>query len=61
MSRNRKMVSVRGNVMVLFVFLTAIVLENAFIINPGWYWALFITMPVLLVVATYKSNGHLNY
>ncbi len=53
MSRNPREVSAGGSIIVLFVLLTAIILQNAIIADARWYWCLFITIPAIVLVALF--------
>ncbi len=53
MSRNQQPVSASGIIILMLVFINAIVVKSAYIDNPGYYWALLITLP-LLVLAIYN-------
>jgi len=46
---HQKPVSVSGIVIVLFVLLNIAVLKEAYISNVKWYWALLVTLPLLLL------------
>ena len=60
MSRNLREVSAGGSIIVLFVLLTAIVLQNALIADVRWYWCLFITIPALVFVALFVTGKKIN-
>jgi len=53
MSRTPREVSAGGSIIVLFVLLTAIILQNALIADARWYWCLFITIPAIVLVALF--------
>jgi len=60
MSRNPHEVSAGGSIIVLFVLLTAIILQDAFIADTQWYWCLFITIPAIVLVALFVRNKRIN-
>ncbi len=39
--------SVSKTLVLFFVVLNAVVVEQAYVSNQNWYWALFITIPIL--------------
>ena len=49
MSYTKTVVSNNETVTLLLVFLNAFILKIAFIQNQKWYWALMVTVPLLLV------------
>lgn len=73
MIRNKKQVSVSGAILFTSVLLNAIVLEAAYTGNHNWYWALLISVPLLLValhdrwqkkhaiMRNFPIIGHLRY
>lgn len=56
MSRTPRDVSAGGSIIVLFVLLTAIILQNALIADARWYWCLFITIPAIILVALFVRS-----
>ena len=60
MSRNPHEVSAGGSIIVLFVLLTAIILQDAFIADARWYWCLFVTIPAIVLVALFVRNKRIN-
>jgi glutamate synthase domain-containing protein 2 len=73
MTRNHKQVSVGGMIIFILVLLNAVVITAAFVRNEKWYWALLLTMPLLLIalrdirqqkhaiIRNYPLIGHLRY
>ena len=49
MLHNEKYSSLRGMIVLLLVILNVLILKVAFIKNEDWYWALVITLPMLLM------------
>ena len=60
MSRNPREVSAGGSIIVLFVLLTAIILQNALIADARWYWCLFITIPAIVIVALFIRSKRIH-
>jgi hypothetical protein len=60
MSRNPHEVSAGGSIIVLFVLLTAIILQAAFIADARLYWCLFITIPAIILVALFIRSKKIN-
>lgn len=59
MSRNQKSVSASGLIILIIVLLNAIVLKTAYINNHNYYWALIITLPLLLLaIHNIKQKKH---
>jgi hypothetical protein len=50
MDRNQKRVSVGGVMITFLVLLTAVALEEGFVSDPAWYNALYITIPLLVIL-----------
>ncbi len=73
MRRNPMEVSVSGMIIAFVVLLNAVILKSAFSVSEGWYWALLVTFPLLLiairdvfqkkhaVIRNYPIIGHLRY
>lgn len=55
MTHIEKSVPVGKSLVVILIFLNTVILKTAFIVNENWYWALVITVP-LLVIASYTSR-----
>lgn len=53
MLHKEKNVSVIGTIILLLVILNVLILKIAFIQNESWYWALVITLPLLLIAVLY--------
>jgi hypothetical protein len=49
MQGNLKKVSAGGVIVLLLVLLNAIILEEAYVSNPGWYKLAWITVPLMLI------------
>ncbi len=49
MQRNQNKVSAGGVIVLLFVLLNAIVLEQGFVSHPKWYKLAYVTLPLLLI------------
>ena len=49
MLHNEKDIPVSGMIVLLLVILNVLILKVAFIKNEDWYWALVITLPMLLI------------
>jgi len=60
MSRNPREVSAGGSIIVLFVLLTTIMLQNAYIADVRWYWCLIITIPAMLLIALFVHSKKIN-
>jgi hypothetical protein len=60
MSRTPREVSAGGSIIVLFVLLTAIILQNALIADARWYWCLFITIPAIILVALFVRSKRIH-
>ncbi|MBD0286037.1 MAG: hypothetical protein ICV79_11535 [Flavisolibacter sp.] len=56
MSRNPQTVSAHGVAMLLSAIANAVVLRNGLTINEKWYWALILTVPMLLFVLMDKRK-----
>jgi len=48
MTPDKRKISASGLIAALIVLCNAIVLKNGFTIHKGWYWALLVTIPLLL-------------
>ncbi|MDB5246892.1 MAG: glutamate synthase [Segetibacter sp.] len=55
MSNKEKNIPVSGTVILLLVFINALILKIAFIGSEKWYWALSVTLPLLLL-CIYKKG-----
>ena len=49
MSEDPQADSLYGLIALLSFLATAIVLSNALVLNPKWYWLLWITVPMLII------------
>jgi uncharacterized membrane protein YhdT len=49
MQRNQKQVSISGIFVLGWVLLNAVVVKQGFVVHPGWYALLAVTLPLLLV------------
>lgn len=68
-----KPVSVKGMVLSILLFANAIILMEAYVYNQQWYWALIVTVPLLIIairdvrqkkhaiIRNYPLIGHLRY
>jgi len=54
MLSQKENVPVNKLIILLFVLISAIIVEFAFIHNAKWYWALLLTIP-LLIITIYKA------
>ncbi|MBD0287666.1 MAG: FMN-binding glutamate synthase family protein [Flavisolibacter sp.] len=73
MIQNKKQVSVSGIIHLITVMLNAIILEAAYTGNSKWYWALFVSVPLLMIairdrwqrkhaiIGNFPLIGHLRY
>ena len=73
MIQSRKAISVSGMIISLVVLLNAVILKAAFTGTGAWYWALLISVPLLLIairdvfqkkhaiIRNYPVIGHLRY
>ncbi len=73
MIRNHKEVSISGMIVLFVVLLNAAILKAAFTGNENWYWALIVSVPLLLIalkdrfqkkhaiIRNYPIIGHLRY
>jgi hypothetical protein len=55
MSSNNREVSIGGMILLFVVLLNVVIVQHAFIRNANWYWALFFTLP-LLMLAVYDMR-----
>ncbi|QEC66975.1 hypothetical protein FRZ67_06565 [Panacibacter ginsenosidivorans] len=55
MSSSKENIPINKLIILAFVLINAIIAEVAFIHNANWYWALLLTIP-LLVVAIYNAR-----
>lgn len=53
--------SASGIIAAIAVFLNVIVFKSAFTINEEWYWALLVTIPLLLVAVSDIKRNKYNY
>lgn len=51
-----KKISASRTILMLFIFLNAVVVKEAFIRNSKWYFALIITVPLLLITLYYTKQ-----
>lgn len=59
MSSKRKIVSASNIIIALLVFVNVIILQAAFIENENWYWALAISLPLLvLAILNIRQKKH---
>jgi hypothetical protein len=58
MTENKEKVSGDGAIALLFLLANAIVLENGFVQDKGWYWLLLLTVP-LQVVSLYAHRRNM--
>lgn len=49
-------VSAPGMIVTILIFLNAIIVRSAFTINDKWYWALFVTVPLLVFAISYFNQ-----
>jgi glutamate synthase domain-containing protein 2 len=73
MIRDHRKISISGIIVLFVVLLNAVILKTAFTENESWYWALLVTIPMLLValkdifqkkhaiIRNYPLIGHLRY
>lgn len=73
MIRNRKEISISGMIVLFVVLLNAAILKAAFTGNENWYWALIVSVPLLVIavkdrfqkkhaiIRNYPIIGHLRY
>src|SRR5690349_4215026 len=73
MIRNRKEISISGMIVLFVVLLNAAILKAAFTGNGNWYWALIVSVPLLVIaikdrlqkkhaiMRNYPIIGHLRY
>lgn len=48
--RNKPIIPVNGIVVLLLILLNVVIMKEAYTTNANWYWALVITLPLLLLV-----------
>ncbi len=48
--RNQDKVSIGGMILLVLVLATALILQAGLVHNAGWYRALYISLPLLLIV-----------
>ena len=56
MERNQKHNSLSSIILLVLVFVNAIVLRTAYTVNEKWYWALLVTLPLLLIAIRDSSE-----
>ena len=73
MKRNQKTIAVSSAILFVVVLLNVIVVSAAYTAGSGWYWALLLTLPLLLlaihdtrqkkhaIIRNYPIIGHLRY
>lgn len=73
MIRDHRKISISGIIVLFVVLLNAVILKTAFTENENWYWALVVTIPMLLIalkdifqkkhaiIRNYPLIGHLRY
>ena len=73
MTRSLNTVSIRGIVLSMFIFMNAVILKTATSVDERWYWALLVSVPMLLIaiwdirqkkhaiMRNYPLIGHLRY
>jgi uncharacterized membrane protein YhdT len=47
---------VKGVIVWMVIVANAIVIRNGFVKEENWYWALCLTVPMLLIVSSYKNS-----
>lgn len=73
MIRNQKQISISGIIILILILFNVIVVRNAYVINEKWYWAMIVSVPLLLIairdrmqkkhalIRNYPLIGHLRY
>jgi glutamate synthase domain-containing protein 2 len=73
MIRNQKQISISGGIILILILFNVIVVRNAYVINEQWYWAMIVSVPLLLIairdrmqkkhalIRNYPVIGHLRY
>ncbi|MCU7549192.1 FMN-binding glutamate synthase family protein [Chitinophagaceae bacterium LB-8] len=73
MTRSLKAVSISGIILSMLIFMNAIILKTANKVDEKWYWALLVSVPLLLIairdirqkkhaiIRNYPLIGHLRY
>ena len=56
MSRKRSLISVSGSIVTILLLLNGIILQQAYVNNSDWYWALLINLPLILLLK--KISNH---
>lgn len=46
---NNKEVSFGGTILMFIVLVNALIAKHAFTVNAEWYWALLVTLPLLIL------------
>jgi uncharacterized membrane protein YhdT len=54
--RYSKSTPVKGVIVWMAILANAIVIRNGFVKEENWYWALCLTVPMLLIVSSYKNS-----
>ncbi|MEO6549660.1 MAG: hypothetical protein ABIN94_16785 [Ferruginibacter sp.] len=54
---NQKSKSPFGIILLALVLINAIILEDSFTVNEQWYWALIVTIPLLILTGVYIKKS----
>ncbi|MEP7233445.1 MAG: FMN-binding glutamate synthase family protein [Ginsengibacter sp.] len=55
----KKKVSTSGSIIFLLVLINVIIIRSAFVNNPNWYWALAVSVPLLLLaIINVRQKSH---
>lgn len=58
MERNQKHNSLSGIILLVLVLINAVVLRTAYTVNEKWYWALLVSLPLLVIAIRHSSKKH---
>jgi glutamate synthase domain-containing protein 2 len=59
MIRNQKLVSISTMIVFTLILINAVIISIAFAANDNWYWALIVSMPLLLIaLADIRQKNH---
>ena len=56
MSGNNRVVSISGIILLFIVLLNVVIAKHAFTVNTTWYWALLVTLPLLMLAIFYSRQ-----
>ncbi|MEP7110794.1 MAG: hypothetical protein ABI760_22560 [Ferruginibacter sp.] len=57
MNTNQKSSSPGGMISLVLILINAVILKHAFTLNEKWYWALIVTIPLLIASGIYNKKS----